>query len=262
MLEGKTIVVTGVGAGLGHAVAEGVLRDGGRVVLGARDGDRLADLATALTTSFDGDGERVAHQATDVTDAAQCRALAELAVSRFGAIDGVVQVAAREVMGGIGRTSDDDWHAVLTTNVVGTMHVLAATTDAMGAAGGSFVIIGSQTSRTSGRAAQQTAYAASKGALHSAMFHAAWELGPRRIRVNMIVPSWMWGPAVQGFVRAQADRRGVREEQVTAPIRAAMPLGEIPTVHDIAESALFLCSDRARMITGQTLFVNAGNFMT
>src|SRR6476659_1637163 len=148
MLEGKTIVVTGVGAGLGHAVAEGVLRDGGRVVLGARDGDRLAGLAAQL----DADGERVAHQATDVTDAAQCRALAELAVSRFGEIDGVVQVAAREVMGGIDDTSDDDWHAVLETNVVGTMHVLAATTVVMSEAGGSFVIIGSQTSRTSGRA--------------------------------------------------------------------------------------------------------------
>ena len=256
MLEGKTIVVTGVGAGLGQAVAEGVLRDGGNVVLGARDGHRLAGLAAGL------DGERVAHQATDVTDAAQCQALAALAVSRFGAIDGVVQVAARESMGGITGTSDDDWRAVLETNVVGTMHVLAATTDMMADAGGSFVIIGSQTSHTSGAAAQQAAYAASKGALHSAMFHAVWELGPRRIRVNMIVPSWMWGPAVRGFVRAQADRRGVSEDDVTAPIRATMPLGEIPTVQDVAESALFLCSDRARMITGQTLFVNAGNYMT
>ena len=258
MLQGKTVLVTGVGAGLGQAVAEGVLRDGGRAVLGARDRDRLAGLATALGA----DDSRVAHLATDVTDANQCRALAELAVSRFGAIDGVVQVAAREVMGGITRTGDDDWHAVLETNVVGTMHVLAATTEVMGNGGGSFVMIGSQTFRTSGAAAQQTAYAASKGALHSAMFHAAWELGPRRIRVNMIVPSWMWGPAVQGFVRAQAERRGVSEDDVTAPIRAAMPLGEIPTVHDVAEAALFLCSDRARMITGQTLYVNAGTFMT
>ncbi len=258
MLEGKTIVVTGVGAGLGQAVAEGVLRDGGNVVLGARDGDRLAELATALGV----DDTRIAQQSTDVTDADQCRALAELAVARFGAIDGVVQVAAREVMGGIGRTGDDDWRAVLETNVVGTMHVLAATTELMGDAGGAFVIVGSQTFRTSGAAAEQTAYAASKGALHSAMFHAAWELGPRRIRVNMLVPSWMWGPAVQGFVRAQAERRGVSEDDVTAPIRAAMPLGEIPTVHDVAEAALFLCSDRSRMITGQTLYVNAGNFMT
>lgn len=258
LLQDKTVVVTGAGAGLGRALADAVLRDGGRVVLGARDGDKLARLAAEI----DPGGARVAHRPTDIGDASSCAALAELAVARFGAIDAAVQVAAQEVMGGISRTTDDDWHAVLSTNVVGTMHVLAATTDAMGADGGSFVIIGSQTFRASSGAMQQTAYAASKGALRSAMFHAAWELGPRRIRVNMVVPSWMWGPAVQEFVRSSAERRGVDEDAVTAPIRGAMALGEIPTVADVADAVVFMCSDRARMITGQTLFVNAGNFMT
>jgi NAD(P)-dependent dehydrogenase (short-subunit alcohol dehydrogenase family) len=258
MLQDKTVVVTGVGAGLGHAIAAGVLHDGGRVVVGARDGDRLTKLASEL----DPGGERVAHQVTDVTEAEQCRALLELATSRFGGVDGVVQVAAHEVIGGIARTSDADWQRVLSTNVVGTMHVLAAATDAMSERGGSFVIIGSQTFRTSSGAAQQTAYAASKGALHSAMFHAAWELGPRKIRVNMVVPSWMWGPSVEAFVRAQAERRGIDEDAVTAPIKAAMPLGEIPAVEDVADAVIFLCSDRARTITGQTLYVNAGNYMT
>ena len=87
-------------------------------------------------------------------------------------------------------------------------------------------------------------------------------LGPQRIRVNMIVPSWMWGPAVQQFVKFQADRRKVDETVVVAEIAAPMPLGEIPTVEDVAESVVFLCSDRSRMITGQTLYVNAGNHMT
>ncbi len=257
ILRDKTVVVTGAGPGLGRAVAAAVLRDGGRVVLGARDPGALAQLAGEL----DPGGERVAHRATDIEDAGSCAALAELARTRFGGVDAAVQVAAREVMGGIGRTTDDDWRAVLVTNVIGTMHVLEATSDAMGADGGAFVIIGSQTSHASSAAMQQTAYAASKGALRSAMFHAAWELGPRRIRVNMVVPSWMWGPAVQQYVRATAERRGIDEEAVTAPIRGAMALGEIPTVDDVADAAVFLCSDRARMITGQTLFVNAGNFM-
>ena len=57
-------------------------------------------------------------------------------------------------------------------------------------------------------------------------------------------------------------RRGVDEDAVTAPIKSTMPLGEIPTVENVADAAIFLCSDRARMITGQTLYVNAGNFMT
>ncbi len=257
-LDGKTIVVTGTGAGLGQAVASHVLRDGGNAVLAARKDAALAELAHGLDPS----GERVAIRVTDIGDADQCRELARFAADRFGTVDGVVQIAAHEVMGGLGRTTDDDWRSVLDTNVIGTVHVMSALTEVMNGVGGSIVLIGSQTFRVSNGAMQQTAYAASKGALHSAMFHAAWELGPRRIRVNMVVPSWMWGPAVQQFVRTSAERRGVDEEVVTAPIRQAMPLGEIPTVEDVAEAVVFLSSDRARMITGQTLFVNAGNHMT
>jgi len=257
-LDGKTIVVTGTGAGLGRAVASHVLRDGGNAVLSARDGSALEELAKRIDPS----GDHVDVRATDITDADQCKELAAFAADRFGTVDGVVQIAAQEVMGGLARTTDDDWHSVLDTNVIGTVHVMSALTEVMNGEGGSIVLIGSQTFRVSGGGMQQTAYAASKGALHSAMFHAAWELGPRRIRVNMVVPSWMWGPAVQQFVRASAERRGVDEEAVTAPIRQAMPLGEIPTVEDVAEAVVFLSSDRARMITGQTLFVNAGNHMT
>ena len=258
MLDGKTVVVTGVGPGLGGEVARLVLRDGGNVVVGARTGAKLAEQAAEL----DPTGARIAQHATDIDDADQCAALAQLALDRFGSIDGVVQVAAKEVMGGLAATSDDEWAAVLATNVTGTMHVVSATVDALADGGGSIVIIGSQTFRVSSPRAQQTAYAASKGALHAAMFHLAKELGPRRIRVNMITPSWMWGPAVQQFVTFQAQRRTIDEAQVVAEIAAPMPLGEIPTVTDVAESAVFLCSDRARMITGQTLYVNAGNHMT
>ena len=258
MLDGKTVVVTGVGRGLGGEVARLVLRDGGNVVLGARDASRLA----AFAGDLDGTGDRIAHLTTDITDAEQCSALAALAVERFGGIDGVVQVAANEIQGGLARTSDEDWAAVLAANVNGTMHVVQATVDALADGGGSIVMIGSQTFRVSALRAQQTAYAASKGALHAAMFHLAKELGPRKIRVNMIVPSWMWGPAVQQFVQFSAERRGVDASVVVAEIAEPMPLGEIPTVADVAESAVFLCSDRARMITGQSLYVNAGNHMT
>ena len=258
MLEGKTIVVTGVGAGLGSAVARLALRDRATVVLGARTADSLAGIASEL----DSTGTRVACLTTDIADAEQCAALAQLAVDRFGAIDGVVQVAAKEAMGGLAATGDDAWADVLAANVIGTMHVVSATTALMGDGGGSIVFIGSQTQRVSTVRAQQTAYAAAKGALHAAMFHLAQELGPRRIRVNMVVPSWMWGPAVQQFVAGQAERRGIDDAKVVAEIAAPMPLGEIPTVDDVAEAALFLCSDRARTITGQSLFVNAGNHMS
>ncbi len=145
MLEGKTIVVTGVGAGLGSAVARLALRDGATVVLGARTAESLTGIASEL----DSTGARVAYLSTDIADAEQCAALARLAVDRFGAIDGVVQVAAKEAMGGLAATGDDAWADVLAANVIGTMHVVSATTALMGDAGGSIVFIGSQTQRLS-----------------------------------------------------------------------------------------------------------------
>jgi NAD(P)-dependent dehydrogenase (short-subunit alcohol dehydrogenase family) len=257
ILEGKTVVVTGVGPGLGGEVAKLVLRDGGNVVLAARTASKLEETAAELAAD-----DRVAHLATDIGSAEQCRALAQFAVERFGAVDGVVQVAAYDgFMGNLAATTDDDWAAVLATNVTGSMHVVSAMAEAMGDRGGSIVLIGSQSSVLP-PVVDQIAYASSKGALHSAMFHVAAELGPRKIRVNTVVPTWMWGPPVQMYVQWQVADRGITEEEAIAEITRNMPLGEIPADEDVAEAAIFLCSDRARMITGQTLYVNSGEFMT
>jgi NAD(P)-dependent dehydrogenase (short-subunit alcohol dehydrogenase family) len=258
ILDGKTVVVTGVGPGLGGEMAKIVLRDGGNVVLAARTASKLESFAAELDPS----GARVAQLATDIGSAEQCQALAQLALDRFGAVDGVVQVAAYDgFMAGLAGTGDDDWTAVLGTNVIGTMHVVSAMADAMGDRGGSIVLIGSQSSVLP-PVVEQMAYAASKGALHSAMFHLATELGPRKIRVNTVVPTWMWGPPVQMYVQWQLAERNLTEDEAIAEITRNMPLGEIPADEDVAESAAFLCSDRARMITGQTLYVNSGEYMT
>ena len=223
---------------------------------------RTASKLEQIAADIDPGGARVAQQATDINDAEQCAALAQLALDRFGAVDGVIQVAAYDTfMGGLHDTGDDDWRAVLDTNVVGTLHVIESMTDAMGDRGGSVVLIGSQSSVLP-PVMQQLAYTSSKGALRAAVFHLAKELGPRKIRLNTVVPTWMWGPPVQGYVQWQASERGVADEVIIGEITACMPLGEIPADEDVAESAVFLCSDRARMITGQTLYVNVGEYMT
>ena len=236
-----------------------MLRDGGNVVLAARTADKLDAIATELDSS----GARVAQLATDIGDADQCRALAQLALDRFGTVDGVVQVAAYDgFMGGLDGTADDDWTAVLGTNVVGTMHVVSAMAEAMGDRGGSIVFIGSQSSVLP-PVMQQLAYTSSKGALHSAMFHLAKELGPRRIRVNTRGAHLDVGPA-GADVRAVADGRprhlrgGGRSPRSPGTCRWARSR---PT-RTLPNRSVFLCSDRARMITGQTLYVNAGEYMT
>jgi NAD(P)-dependent dehydrogenase (short-subunit alcohol dehydrogenase family) len=143
---------------------------------------------------------------------------------------------------------------------MGPVHLVRAIAPKLRASGGgSVVLIGSQSS--SFPQVMQIAYAAAKGALISAMYYMAKELGPDKIRVNTVVPTWMWGPPVQGYVKMTAEQQGVSEADVVAGITANMPLGEIPADEDVAESVVFLLSDRARMITGQSLYVNAGELM-
>ena len=133
--------------------------------------------------------------------------------------------------------------------------------EAMGDGGGSIVLIGSQSSVlppvwSSSRTRRRRARCTRRCSTWPRRF------GPRRIRVNTVVPTWMWGPPVQMYVQWQMADRGITEEEAIGEITANMPLGEIPADEDVAESAVFLCSDRARMITGQTLYVNSGEYMT
>lgn len=93
------------------------------------------------------------------------------------------------------------------------------------------------------------------------MYSMARELGPYRIRVNTVLPGWMWGPPVQAFVTFTAHGEGVPEEEVRARLTERMALPDLATDGDVADAAAFLASDRARAITGQSLLVNAGELM-
>ncbi len=258
LVRGKTIIVVGVGPGLGREVAAAALRDGANVVIAARRAEALADQAKSL----DPTGERVLAVPTDVTDAAGCEALANTATERFGTVDAVVQVAALDtVFGDLESTAEEDWTKTLAINVTGAANIARAVTPAMEkSGGGSIVLIGSQ-SMWKPPMAPQLAYASSKGGLLSAMYHLVHELGPKKIRVNMVIPTWMWGPPVEGFVAGEAKRRGVPESEVIAEITDKMPLGEIPKDDDVANACIFFCSDHSRMITGETLLVNAGELL-
>jgi NAD(P)-dependent dehydrogenase (short-subunit alcohol dehydrogenase family) len=257
ILEGKTVIVCGVGPGLGREVAEKALRDGARVVLAARTASKLEAMAKEL----DPTGESVACVPTDLTDEAQCAALADAAVERFGSLDALVQVAALDaVFGSLVDAPLEDFERTFDTNVLGPVRLVRAARPAMKAGGGgSVVLVGSQAMLMP--QTPQIAYGTSKGALLSAMYYMANELGPDRIRVNMVVPTWMWGPPVEAYVKMQARQQGCSEDEIVAGITASMPLGEIPLDDDVAEAIVFFASDRARMISGQKLLVNAGELM-
>src|SRR5690242_11166979 len=120
LLTGRTVVVSGVGAGLGHQVAAAVVRDGGNAVLGARTEANLAKSAAEI----DPDGAHTAYRATDIRDEAQCDALAALARERFGRIDAVVHVAAMDgYFGGLADADFVSWQQVIDVNLLGSLRM-------------------------------------------------------------------------------------------------------------------------------------------
>jgi NAD(P)-dependent dehydrogenase (short-subunit alcohol dehydrogenase family) len=258
LLKDKTVVITGVGPGLGSEIAKAALRDGANVVLAARTAAKLEQIAKDLDPS----GKRTACVATDIGDDAACAHLFAEAEKRFQKIDAVVQVAALDaVFGTLELSSFDDWRRAYDVNVVGSARVARAAAASMGkTGGGSIVLIGTQAAFLP--STTQIAYGASKGALKTAMYYMAKELGPKKIRVNTVVPTWMWGPPVEGYVKMMAKQRGVSQDVVIGEITSRMPLGEIPSDGDVAEAVIFFCSDRSRMISGQYLMVNAAELMT
>ncbi|MER7173537.1 SDR family oxidoreductase [Streptomyces mesophilus] len=258
LLQGKTVIVSGVGAGLGQQVAAAVVRDGGNAVLGARTEANLAKSAAEI----DPDGKRTAYKATDITDERQCEALAALAVEKFGRLDAVIHVAAWDsYFGGLQDADFETWTGVINTNLLGTLRMTRACLPALKERGGSVVIVGTQSAIASPTQVKQAAYAASKGALTSTMYSLAREIGPDRIRVNTVLPGWMWGPPVEAWVQFTADTEGAPEDEVKKRLTSRMALPDLATDGDVADACVFFASDRARAITGQQLLVNAGEIM-
>ena len=254
ILHGKTVIVTGVGIGLGRECVKAALREGANVVMAARTQANLDAAAAELDPS----GARLAAVPTDITDAAACAALVADATQRFGGVDALVQVAAFEhAWGGLFATDLAAWRQAFDTNVLGALTVIRPVAEAMKArGGGAIVLIGSQSMFKP--SLPQAGYAASKGALLSAMYYLADELGPDNIRCNMVVPSWMWGPPVETFVKGQAKQQRVSKEEALQKIVGGFPLRRMTEDGEVADVVAFFASDLAKAVTGQHLLVNAG----
>ena len=150
----------------------------------------------------------------------------------------------------------DKWRHIFDVNVFGSLQLTKEVIGPMKAqGGGSIVFINSMVIRKI--LPHQGGYAASKGALMTAAQVLAKELGPHRIRVNSVVPGWMWGPSVEGLFQWRARKGPSVQEQYDA-VAKDIPLGLIPPDDDCANAVVFFVSDLAAVVTGQALDVNGG----
>ena len=258
LLDTRVVLISGVGPGLGRAVASAALREGASVVLGDLDPARAESIAKAL----DPTGARSVVAALDIADPASCEALVERARERFGRLDGIVHVAAVDhLVGGLLEGGLDDWDRVSAVNVKGTLQMTRAAVPLLARQGGSIVVIGTIGVVRPRMGTLRFAYAMSKGALLTAVRYLARELGGQRIRVNTIAPGFKWGPVLEEWAQAESARRGVALAELVAGLEAETALGVLASDDDVADSVIFFLSDLSAKVTGQTLYVDAGSYL-
>jgi NAD(P)-dependent dehydrogenase (short-subunit alcohol dehydrogenase family) len=252
--QGRVVVVTGAGQGIGREIALEFGRGGARVVIASRSADRLGPVAKSITAAG---GEALAVP-TDVGDAAAVERLRDAVQEWGGAADVLVNNA-----GTAGPTavlweqSEEDWETVMRVNATGVFLCCRAFLPGMVDRGsGSLVVIGSSTGKAPlfGR----TPYAASKMALVGLVRTLAFEAGPKGVRVNLISPGPVAGERIEGVLATQAQARGVDPEEVRDGVLATLALRRFIEPHHIAEAAVFLSSPAAASITGEDLNVSAG----
>jgi NAD(P)-dependent dehydrogenase (short-subunit alcohol dehydrogenase family) len=257
LLKDKVVVVSGIGPGLGQELAFASAREGARVVLAARTQGFLDEIEAKLR---EGGCETLA-VSTDISDRAQCKALIDAAVAKFGGVDVLINSAYSPGRFALFEDSDlDDWRKTMDVNLFGSLNLSQEVVPHMKKrGGGSIVMVNSMVQKKP--IDYQSGYATSKGALSAAAKMLAKELGRHNIRVNSVFMGWMWGPPVEGFVNGSAKSRGIPAEQVVSEITEAIPLGFIPDDADCANAVIFFASDMSRVITGAGLDVNGGEFM-
>jgi len=244
---GKVAIVTGAAQGIGAACALALARAGAAVVVADLDGAAAQETAGRIAaTSAAG---ATATQC-DVADAAQCQALVEKAVKRFGRVDILVNGAAVVAMKPALDLTVADWARIFAVGVFGAFVASQAFASAViaGGHGGAIVNISSITAHQSAHG--RTAYAASKAALDSMTRSLALEWAAHGIRVNAVAPSHTATDRLK-----QAIGEGRLEHDT---IVQRIPMGRFAEPSEIADAVVFLCSDQARFITGQVLAVDGG----
>ncbi len=259
----RVAVVTGVGPGIGRSTALALAREGCDVALAARRADYLDEVVRELEAL----GVGALAVPTDTGDVAQCRALVERAVDHFGRLDVVVSSAAKGAPNHtIMHAELDDWEQSWLVNVLGPLELFRTAVPHLAAAGaergegGAIVAVSALAVRAINPG--QGAYAATKAALTVAAQTLAREVGKDGIRVNVVVPGFVPGPNTETMFARMAERRNTTVDAVQEQMAREHALRRLPTPDDIADAIVFLASERARSITGQTLDVNGGRWFS
>lgn len=256
LLQDRVAVVSGIGPGLGRAIALALADHGADVVLAARSRDSLEAVAAEVASR----GRTATVVPTDVTDAQSVAAMAARAIDAHGQIDVLVNNAfVQPPLEHLVDATPDTWRQAFEVNLFGAVAVTNAFVPHLRQSDhASIVFTASMSARRVRR--RFAVYSATKSALLTTMQHYANELGRDGIRANAIVPGYIWGPNLEAWFAYQASQRDVDPQVVYDEVASETALHHLPTSEEVADAAVFLASDLSRAITGVGLDVNAGNW--
>ncbi len=241
--SGRVALVSGGGRGIGRACALAFAREGADVAVSyVRHADEAADVVREVERL----GGRAVAIESDAAEAESARALVGRTLDALGRLDVVVANAGVGSGASWTELSRPEWDRIQHTNAWGPVALAQAAREALSANAGAYIVVAS----IAGLAAfpEKLAYAASKAAALSVTRSLAYALAPR-VRVNAVAPGWVVTDMTEGLHR---------DVRIRAQIEAAIPRGRWGHPNDVANAVLFLASDDARFITGETLVVDGG----
>ena len=246
LLKDKVVIITGASSGIGAASAKLFAQEGAKLVLAARNPDRLDQVVTEIV----GAGGEAFGLAGDVCDEAFAKALVNAAVGEYGGLDVGFNNAGRlGVLGPLDEITVEDWEKTLRTNLTSSMFAARAQMPEIAKRGGGSVIFTSTfVGHTIGMPGM-TAYAASKMGLIGMAQCLAVEYGAANIRVNALVPGGTDTPMAESFTS---------EPETRAMVEKFHALGRIAEPMEIAKAALFLASDASSFVTGSAMLADGG----
>jgi NAD(P)-dependent dehydrogenase (short-subunit alcohol dehydrogenase family) len=255
LLDGKVVVISGVGPALGTTLARRCAEQGADLVLAARTVERLEDVGKQVA----GLGRRAVSVGTDITDDAQVENLVAASLEAFGKVDVLINNAFKvPSMKPLANTTFDHIRDAIELTVLGALRITQGFTPALADTNGAVVNVNSMVVRHS--QAKYGAYKMAKSALLAMSQSLSTELGEQGIRVNSVVPGYIWGDTLKGYFSHQAGKYGTTVEQIYDAAAVNSDLKRLPTEDEVASAILFMASDLSSGITGQTLDVNCGEY--
>lgn len=248
-MENKVVVITGGGRGIGTATAELCAKNGAKVVIAELN----EEWGRKVESEMQAQGLDVSYVHCDVSKEADVEAAIQFAVDKYGKLDGIFNNAATIVVKPVEYLTAEEWNLVIGVNLNGVFYGCkhAILQFKKQGTGGSIVNMGSISAIVG--LYEQPAYCASKGGVFQLTRQIAVEHAKDNIRCNTIGPGSVAGEFVQIYLDGQADPQEAARRQM-----ASHPIGRFATPNEIAETVMFMLSDRSSFVTGANLQVDGG----